>query len=54
MINDPKYYDEGLKLSEQLLNQFDKDVIREKLLAVYRSLLDNQKSSILLCPPLIS
>lgn len=50
MINDQQYYDEGLKLSEQLLNQFDKEVIREKLLAVYRSLLDNQQSSVLVCP----
>jgi 1,2-diacylglycerol-3-alpha-glucose alpha-1,2-galactosyltransferase len=54
MIDDQQYYDEGLKLSEQLLTQFDKDVIREKLLAVYRSLLDKQQSSVLLVPPVIS
>jgi 1,2-diacylglycerol-3-alpha-glucose alpha-1,2-galactosyltransferase len=54
MINDRQFYDEGLKISEQLLNQFDKEIIREKLIAVYRSILNNQESSVALSAPLIS
>ena len=41
MIEDPQFYNEGLKISEQLLMQFDKDIIREKLIKIYQSLLSN-------------
>jgi 1,2-diacylglycerol-3-alpha-glucose alpha-1,2-galactosyltransferase len=50
MINDKEFYDDGLKISEQLLRQFDKDQIREKLLSVYKDLLSNWESSILNLP----
>ena len=53
MIEDRQYYDEGLKISEQLLTQFDKEVIREKLISVYKSLLINRQSSITLSTSLI-
>jgi 1,2-diacylglycerol-3-alpha-glucose alpha-1,2-galactosyltransferase len=54
MINDRQFYDEGLKISEQLLIQFDKEIIREKLIAVYMSLLNNWESSIMLSTPIVS
>ena len=54
MINDREFYETGLKISEQLLTQFDKEIIREKLIAVYKSLLNNWQSSIMLSAPLIS
>ena len=53
MIGDRQYYKEGLKISEQLLTQFDKEVIREKLISVYKSLLINRQSSITLSTSLI-
>ena len=53
MIGDRQYYDEGLKISEQLLTQFDKEVIREKLISVYKSLLINRQSSITLSTSMI-
>jgi 1,2-diacylglycerol-3-alpha-glucose alpha-1,2-galactosyltransferase len=54
MINDRQYYEEGLRKSEQLLKQFDKEIVREKLMDVYRSLLNNWESSNLVSAPLIS
>ena len=54
MISDRQYYEEGLRISEQLLIQFDKDIIREKLIDVYKSLLNNWESSLLLSEPVIS
>jgi 1,2-diacylglycerol-3-alpha-glucose alpha-1,2-galactosyltransferase len=45
MISDRNYYNEGLEISAQLLTQFDKKVIREKLISVYKSLLTNSHSS---------
>jgi 1,2-diacylglycerol-3-alpha-glucose alpha-1,2-galactosyltransferase len=54
MIEDRQFYNEGLKISEQLLIQFDKEIIREKLISVYKSLLINHPSSIRLSTPLIS
>jgi 1,2-diacylglycerol-3-alpha-glucose alpha-1,2-galactosyltransferase len=54
MISDRQYYEEGLRISEQLLIQFEKENIREKLIDVYRSLLNDWESSILLSEPLIS
>jgi 1,2-diacylglycerol-3-alpha-glucose alpha-1,2-galactosyltransferase len=41
MILDKQFYKEGLKISEQLLRQFDKDIIRKKLIDIYQSLLNN-------------
>lgn len=41
MIRDKEFYDQGLRISEQLLMQFDKDLIRNKLICVYRSLQEN-------------
>jgi 1,2-diacylglycerol-3-alpha-glucose alpha-1,2-galactosyltransferase len=41
MILDKQFYNDGLKISEQLLRQFDKDIIRKKLIDIYKSLLDN-------------
>jgi 1,2-diacylglycerol-3-alpha-glucose alpha-1,2-galactosyltransferase len=54
MIDDRRYYNEGLKISEQLLVQFDKDVIREKIISVYKSLLINRSPSVTLSASLIS
>jgi 1,2-diacylglycerol-3-alpha-glucose alpha-1,2-galactosyltransferase len=54
MIEDKQFYSAGLRISEQLLTQFDKDIIREKLIAVYQSLLNDWQSSILLSASLIS
>jgi 1,2-diacylglycerol-3-alpha-glucose alpha-1,2-galactosyltransferase len=50
MIDDKEFYNEGLKISEQLLVQFDKDIIRGKLINVYKSLLNNWESSFTLRP----
>ncbi len=41
MIHDRDFYNEGLKISEQMLMQFDKNYIREKLINLYKSLTDN-------------
>jgi 1,2-diacylglycerol-3-alpha-glucose alpha-1,2-galactosyltransferase len=41
MIDDKEFYNEGLKISKQLLMQFDKDQIREKLLSIYEDLLSD-------------
>ena len=41
MADDKEFYNEGLKISEQLLNQFDKEKIRKKLIGVYQSLYCN-------------
>jgi len=46
MIDDREFYNNGLKISEQLLRQFDKDLIREKLLHIYKDLLINREISI--------
>jgi hypothetical protein len=53
MITDEQFYNDGLKISEQLLMQFDKEIIREKLITVYQSLLNNWQSSIKLSASLI-
>ncbi|MFZ2287984.1 MAG: glycosyltransferase family 4 protein [Bacteroidales bacterium] len=50
MIDDKEFYNNGLKISEQLLRQFDKDQIREKLLSIYEDLVSNWESSILNVP----
>lgn len=42
MINDKEFYDKGAIISQQLLRQFDKDVIRKKLIDTYKSLLNNE------------
>jgi len=54
MIEDRQFYNEGLKVSEQLLVQFDKEIVREKLISVYKSLLINHPSSVMLSTHLIS
>lgn len=41
MITDKQFYNNGLKISEVLLQQFDKDLIRNKLISTYRYLLAN-------------
>lgn len=45
MIYDKEYYNEGLNISERLLTQFDKNRVRERLITVYRSLLNDWESS---------
>lgn len=47
MIHDREFYNEGLNISQQLLIQFDKDLIRKKLINVYQSLLNNAEPSII-------
>jgi len=41
MINDKDFYNEGLKISGQLIKQFDKNVIRGKLINLYETLIGN-------------
>jgi 1,2-diacylglycerol-3-alpha-glucose alpha-1,2-galactosyltransferase len=54
IMNDRQFYNEGLKISEQLLTQFDKDIIREKLISVYKSLLKSWQTSVALRASYIS
>ena len=54
MIEDREFYNEGLRISEQLLIQFDKEIIRQKLISVYKSLLNSWESSVALRASLIS
>jgi 1,2-diacylglycerol-3-alpha-glucose alpha-1,2-galactosyltransferase len=42
MVYDKEFYNEGMKVSEQLLIQFDKDIIRQKLIETYQSLLEKK------------
>jgi 1,2-diacylglycerol-3-alpha-glucose alpha-1,2-galactosyltransferase len=41
MLADKQFYNNGIKISEDLLQQFDKDLIRNKLISTYRYLLTN-------------
>ena len=41
MIHDKDFYNEGLKISEQLIKQFDKNDIRGKLISLYETLIGN-------------
>jgi 1,2-diacylglycerol-3-alpha-glucose alpha-1,2-galactosyltransferase len=41
MIHDKDFYNEGLNISEQLITQFDKNVIRGKLINLYETLIGN-------------
>lgn len=41
MIDDKAFYNEGLKISEQLIVQFNKETIRKKLIDTYQSLINN-------------
>jgi len=47
MIHDKSYYNEGLEISERLLKQFDKDIIRTKLIDIYQGLLTHYQSTML-------
>jgi 1,2-diacylglycerol-3-alpha-glucose alpha-1,2-galactosyltransferase len=46
MIHDSQFYAEGLEISERLLTQFDKEIIRNKLIDIYQSLSDTYQSSL--------
>jgi len=39
MMNDKQFYQEGLEKSKQLLKQFDKNVIRDELILLYKNLM---------------
>lgn len=41
MMSDKEYYEAGVKISQHLLRQFDKDHIRAELITLYQSLLHN-------------
>jgi len=41
MISDSEFYKEGLRISENLISQFDKEKIRNELISLYKSLLAN-------------
>jgi 1,2-diacylglycerol-3-alpha-glucose alpha-1,2-galactosyltransferase len=41
MIHDKDFYNEGLKISERLIKQFDKNDIRGKLISLYETLIGN-------------
>lgn len=42
MINDKDFYNEGLRISEGILPQFDKNKIRDEFVNLYRSLINKQ------------
>jgi 1,2-diacylglycerol-3-alpha-glucose alpha-1,2-galactosyltransferase len=46
MIEDVMFYWDGVMISKHLIKQFDKDIIRNELLSVYQSLLDNYSSEV--------
>jgi 1,2-diacylglycerol-3-alpha-glucose alpha-1,2-galactosyltransferase len=46
MKSDDQFYRKGLDISEQLLSQFDKDIIRSKLISTYVALLNDHRSSV--------
>ena len=52
MINDKAFYDKGLEISQQLLSQFNKDLIRIKLINLYNSLLNPSDQLIVFRPTL--
>jgi 1,2-diacylglycerol-3-alpha-glucose alpha-1,2-galactosyltransferase len=41
MIYDKDYYNDGLIISEELLKQFDKKIVRKKLIEIYQTLYSN-------------
>jgi len=41
MIEDQMFYDDGLRISDRLLSQFNKNEIRNKLITIYESLIKN-------------
>ena len=41
LIHDKSFYEQGLRISEELIMQFDKNKIREKLMHLYHELNDN-------------
>ena len=43
MIYEKEFYENGLKISKQLLEQFNEDIIRKKLIDTYQCLLDKQQ-----------
>ena len=53
MISDKQFYNMGLILSEQLITQFDKDIIRGKLLNVYQGLVGNFRTDMRLSTSVI-
>ena len=54
MITDREFYNMGLILSEQLITQFDKDIIRGKLIAVYQGLMNNFRTEMRLSTSVIT
>ena len=46
MVTDKEFYNEGLRISEELLIQFDKEVIRKKMITVYKDLIINSQPSV--------
>lgn len=42
MMTDREFYNEGVAISDRLLNQFDKDNIRDKYIEVYKSLVNSR------------
>jgi 1,2-diacylglycerol-3-alpha-glucose alpha-1,2-galactosyltransferase len=53
MITAREFYNMGIILSEQLITQFDKDIIRGKLIAVYQGLMNNFKTEMRLSTSVI-
>jgi 1,2-diacylglycerol-3-alpha-glucose alpha-1,2-galactosyltransferase len=45
MMKDRVFYDSGMAISNQILIQFDKDIIRNKLVSLYTSLLESSESA---------
>jgi 1,2-diacylglycerol-3-alpha-glucose alpha-1,2-galactosyltransferase len=45
MMTDREFYNEGLRISEELLGQFDMEVIRSKMMSLYSGLINNSQSS---------
>ena len=41
LIHDTSFYEEGLRISEKMIKQFDKNIIRDKLINLYHELYKN-------------
>lgn len=46
LASDSTYYDQGIAVSQQLIEQFDKASIRTKLISLYKDLIEGSRSSV--------
>jgi len=48
LIHDKSFYEQGLKISEELIMQFDKNKIRNKLIQLYKELIEDNRNQMAL------